>query len=286
MKLVVASDLHLEFGDFSVNLIDAPEADVLVLAGDIVRAFELEYFTKIPNRDLTKTGIENAKRYFSVIKKCCQLYKHVIFVIGNHEHYFYQFDTTSETIKKVFAEFDNFRLLEKNFVEIDDIVFVGGSLWTNMNNNDTDTVEWIHENLNDFINITFEDELSLGIRNLEPKDVIDEHQRTLSWLEKTIDEHKDKKVVVVTHHAPSKQSKKLIKNNLSPNNEEFYLNGAYSSQLESFIVERPQIKLWCHGHVHTSYNYQIGSTNVICNPRGYAGIESISKKFEWVVVEV
>jgi Icc-related predicted phosphoesterase len=284
MKLVVASDLHLEFGDFSANLIDAPEADVLVLAGDIVRAFELEYFTKIPNHNLTKTGVENAKRYSSFIKKCCQLYKHVTFVIGNHEHYFYQFDKTSETIKKAFEKFDNLHILERNRspVIIDDVVFIGDTLWTDMNGNDIDTIEWVHENLNDFINISFEDDL--GVRELEPEDVIDEHLLTLSYLQQAIDEHKDKKVVVVTHHAPSKQSKKTMKNLSS--DEDVHLNSAYSSNLENFIIERPQIKLWCHGHIHTSYNYQIGNTTVLCNPRGYVGVESLSKEFEWVVVEV
>jgi Icc-related predicted phosphoesterase len=153
-----------------------------------------------------------------------------------------------------------------------------------MNGNDIDTIEWVHENLNDFCNITFEDELGL-IRDLEPEDTIDQYQRTLGWLEKTIDEYKDNKIVVVTHHAPSKQSKRPTKSTLSPN-EDFYLNGAYSSDLENFIVERPQIKFWFHGHTHKKHNYQIGSTTVLCNPRGYAGVESISKEFEWMVVDV
>jgi Icc-related predicted phosphoesterase len=282
MKLLVISDVHLEFGDFSANLIDAPEADVLILAGDIVRAFELEYFTNPNNHNLTRTGIENARRYFDFIKKCCQLYKNVVFVSGNHESYYYSINKTNETIKKAFAEFESFHLLDKSSSQIDDVVFLGGTLWTDMNGNDIDTIEWVHENLNDFCNITFEDEL--GLRDLEPEDVIDEHLLTLSYLQQTIDEHKNKKVVVVTHHAPSKQSKKTMKNLSS--DKDFYLNGGYSSKLESFIVERPQIKLWCHGHVHNSYQYQIGSTNVICNPRGYAGIESTSKEFQWVVVEV
>jgi hypothetical protein len=40
MKITLRSDLHLDFGDFS--LIDTPEADVMVLASDIFVASELQ----------------------------------------------------------------------------------------------------------------------------------------------------------------------------------------------------------------------------------------------------
>jgi hypothetical protein len=28
--------------------------------------------------------------------------------------------------------------------------------------------------------------------------------------------------------------------------------------------------LWIHGHVHDSFDYRVGATRVIANPRGYA----------------
>ena len=31
--------------------------------------------------------------------------------------------------------------------------------------------------------------------------------------------------------------------------------------------------LWIHGHIHESFDYKIGKTRVVCNPRGYASIE-------------
>ena len=34
-----------------------------------------------------------------------------------------------------------------------------------------------------------------------------------------------------------------------------------------------QPRLWIHGHTHESFDYQIGKTRVVCNPRGYASIE-------------
>jgi len=40
------------------------------------------------------------------------------------------------------------------------------------------------------------------------------------------------------------------------------------SDLEGLILaSRPA--LWVHGHVHDSHDYRIGSTRIVCNPRGY-----------------
>jgi hypothetical protein len=64
------------------------------------------------------------------------------------------------------------------------------------------------------------------------------------------------------------------------------MNGGYSSDLESFIIERPQIKLWTHGHTHDPFDYMVGSTRVLCNPRGYEGYEDVADNFQLVYVEV
>jgi hypothetical protein len=50
--------------------------------------------------------------------------------------------------------------------------------------------------------------------------------------------------------------------------------------LIDFILERPQIKLWTHGHTHEEFDYMIGSTRVVCNPRGYADYEEIADNFK------
>jgi hypothetical protein len=47
------------------------------------------------------------------------------------------------------------------------------------------------------------------------------------------------------------------------------MNGGYHSDLSEFILDHPQIKLWTHGHTHHPFDYVIGETRVVCNPRGY-----------------
>ena len=47
------------------------------------------------------------------------------------------------------------------------------------------------------------------------------------------------------------------------------MNGGYHSDLSEFILDHPQIKLWTHGHTHHPFDYVIGETRIVCNPRGY-----------------
>jgi Icc-related predicted phosphoesterase len=79
------------------------------------------------------------------------------------------------------------------------------------------------------------------------------------------------RTIVVTHHAPS------IKSNVDQYRSD-RLSAAFASNMEDFILEH-QPRLWIHGHTHESFDYQIGKTRVVCNPRGYAPIE-INKEFK------
>ena len=84
----------------------------------------------------------------------------------------------------------------------------------------------------------------------------------------------NKKVVVVTHHSPSKSS-------THPRyKHDTIMNGAYSSDLNDFILDNPQIKYWTHGHTHEPFRYMIGQCEVICNPRGYKYYEQRAEEFD------
>ena len=67
--------------------------------------------------------------------------------------------------------------------------------------------------------------------------------------------------MVVTHHAPHPGS-------LHPRYADDMLSAAFVSDLSS-IIEAGQPALWVHGHVHTSFDYRVGATRVLCNPHGY-----------------
>jgi Icc-related predicted phosphoesterase len=67
--------------------------------------------------------------------------------------------------------------------------------------------------------------------------------------------------IVVSHHAPSiKSIPSALRNDL--------ISSAYASDLEG-LVSGSNAKLWIHGHIHSSSDYYLGKTRVICNPKGY-----------------
>ena len=68
--------------------------------------------------------------------------------------------------------------------------------------------------------------------------------------------------MVVSHFAPTRLS-------ISPLFENSPINASFVSDLEDRIKDW-QPALWLHGHTHGSFDYQVGKTRVICNPRGYA----------------
>ena len=69
--------------------------------------------------------------------------------------------------------------------------------------------------------------------------------------------------VLVTHHAPSIQFiPEKFRNEL--------VSAGYASNLESFI-HKTKPDLWIHGHVHEAFDYCIGQTRIINNPKGYPG---------------
>ena len=67
--------------------------------------------------------------------------------------------------------------------------------------------------------------------------------------------------VVVTHHLPSRRS-------VSAEFADSALNPAFASDLDD-LVTRSGAALWVHGHTHTSCDYTLGATRVVCNPKGY-----------------
>ena len=69
--------------------------------------------------------------------------------------------------------------------------------------------------------------------------------------------------IVVTHHSPSLHSVP------SEFHSHGFANYFFCSELDQFILENPNIKLWIYGHNHAFADYMVGSTRVVCNPLGY-----------------
>lgn len=277
MKLAICSDLHLEFGD--LDLTNDEAAYVLILSGDIFVASELLYCDEAASLvPVVKHVSERGKRYRTFIKNCCERFPKVLMVTGNHEHYHGDFSTTHDTIRNAFSDLPNFHLLDKEHLVLDDVLFYGGTLWTNMNNEDPVTMYHMRGAMNDYAQIKYTGPNSGG--SFYPEDTVEDHYAFRRGLDNTLEEFPNMPVVVVGHHAPSKAS-------THPRYKtEVMMNGAYSTDLDNFMLDRRQIKLWTHGHTHEEFDYMIGTTRVVCNPRGYDGYEDKADNFKLKYLEI
>ena len=295
MKISVASDIHLEFGDLNIQNTDG--ADVLILSGDICVAADI-------GRPDPHGFMEGARsnRIVDFFKRCSFQFPHVIYIMGNHEHYHGDFATTADRIRSMLASnlLSNVYLLDNEVRVIDDVTFIGGTLWTDMNGRDPTTLYHMTGMMNDFRSVknskrtvsyrTFEQINGVDDREhpvfkqrvatFSPDDAADEHDRFYGYIQEIVRGRFDQKFVVVGHHAPSRLSTH------SRYAHDTIMNGGYSSSLDEFIMDHPQIRLWTHGHTHHNFDYMIGSTRIVCNPRGYINYEAQADQWKLQTVEI
>lgn len=309
MKIAIASDVHLEFGP--LHLENTEGADVLVLSGDICTAKDFD-MTAAMYGDMPHS--KKAARFVDFFRECSKNFPHVVYVMGNHEHYNYDFKFTASYLKAQLEHLPNLYLLDREVKVIDDVTFIGGTMWTDMNKRDPLTLYHMKDMMNDFRCVKNsnrqvyrkvplykrkEDDsgyelndkgymIEIGMKMKEeparftPEDAANEFDKFVQYVQVVTAflGEDPKKYVVCTHHSPSHQS-------CHPRyKHDQIMNGGYHSDLEQFIMDRPNIKLWTHGHTHEDFDYMVGETRVVCNPRGYIGYEGRAEKWKLKVVEI
>src|SRR6056300_33304 len=127
MKVQLISDIHLEYySEYpGLHYFVKPISDVLVLAGDICyykHKFFLNFF-------------QEASFYF----------KYVVYVPGNHEYYtntfvdmnFKNFSWVDNEIEYMLNHLPNVKILQKGTFVINNIKFIGTTLWYDTPGTDT-----------------------------------------------------------------------------------------------------------------------------------------------------
>jgi len=280
MKIAVCSDLHLEFQD--IILKNEEDAEVLILGGDIMIAEDLHNHPSVhPNDPVNIPNLGRrqlvALRFRDFLSRCSFQFPHVIYIAGNHEFYHGRWKASLDHLREECQKFPNVYFLENDIKVINEVSFVGATLWTDCNKGDPLTMHALTDMMNDF-RIIRNDEL--GYTKLRPAHIAMRHKKTLQYFRIVLSNMKEDKVVVVGHHSPSHQSiHEMYKN-------DFLMNGGYHSDLSEFILDHPQVKLWTHGHTHMPFDYMIGDTRIVCNPRGYAGHDEHADIFQLKHVEV
>jgi Icc-related predicted phosphoesterase len=242
VKILVLSDLHLEFEHpFEVQ---ATDANVVVLAGDI---------------NLGIRGVEWAKKAFPGLE--------VVYVAGNHEFYKHHWTKLLNEVRAA-AEGSNVHFLEDEELLIGEVRFLGCSLWTDFalfgDEQRHQAMIEAAETMTDYKKIRaprvkagFKDDYS----KLKPIQTIERFYRSKRFLEQNLGISFGGSTVVVTHHLPSRRSLALRFLGSSS-------SAAYASDLTA-LIEECGPNVWIHGHAHSSSDYALGSTRIICNPRGY-----------------
>lgn len=235
MKIQIASDLHLE----RVQAVDpgwrviepAPDADVLVLAGDIGNGLQpVQAFADWPVP--------------------------VLLVPGNHEAYGGDLLATTQALREA-ARGTAVTVLCGDGCTLGGVHFVGTTLWA-----DHRIVPGLDaEAAMALCDARLADARTIRLhgRPFTARDAVRLHRQQRAWLRGRLEAARGT-AVVITHHGvhPGSIHARFAG---SP------VNAGFVSDLSELL---PRAALWIHGHVHDSCDYRVGGARVLANPRGYA----------------
>lgn len=235
MKLNILSDLHLSCGTIEIPRTDA---DIVILAGDIARPQEAVAWA---------SGFD----------------KPVLYIPGNHEFYGGSLAGTVDELRRLCAG-TRIQVLDGDEIIIGGVRFLGTTLWTDflLYGQGAQRAQAVHEAqdfMRDFKKIQVSD---LPGQLFTPDDCAALCLANAGWLEHRLVDPYSGPTVVITHHAPSRQS-------IHPRFADSLLNACFVSDLDR-LAGASRAQLWIHGHTHDSFDYEIAGTRVVCNPRGYS----------------
>lgn len=244
MRIWIFSDIHLPHIRIPIEAIlpAVPQADVCVCAGDLVEGDPAG-------------GVRWLEDYVRPSMP-------IIYVLGNHE--FYNAGGMGEArakAQKAGSE-AGIHVLDDTAIDMGGIRFLGSTLWSdfsilshgNLAERDRSMKEsgkWV----NDFHLIrTDENEI------WTPRMAMLQHHQSRLWLTDEL-ARSDLPTIIVSHHAPHPLS-------IAQEFAHDRTTGAFVSDLGELILGY-QPALWLHGHTHTRFDYHVGGSRVVCNPRGY-----------------
>ena len=247
MKVRLYSDLHNEFSLFDVPVMKDEHLQILILAGDI---------------GIAKAG-QRQNTIIDFLEELSPRFHKILYVLGNHEFYGCDYSTVHNTLYEETDHLKNVVILQDSFVRINDVIFVGATLWTDFKSGDSFVMNEATRGMNDYRAI--KDHRS-GYRKLSPETILMEHYNSKDYIFHIASENRDSKIVMITHHAISYGSVAMMYRSSS---YDMIMNYNFFSDLDEEILANDNIVLAVHGHTHTSFDYKIGNTRVVCNPRGY-----------------
>ncbi len=251
MKIQLKSDLHWEHDVHATKLVlspeqdsnyVSPEAEVLVLAGDMINA--------------TDSNVDYLLWKFKDVKIP------IFYVPGNHEYWHQSFLYVREYLEKKLAG-TNIILLDRDSIIYKDTVFIGATLWTSL-----------HDPMKALIAKQSRDFQT--IKDLTVNYWHNRHIDDISYVEKVLNYHVDSglKKVVINHYLPSYRSvPERFKGDAG--------NCIFVAEDMERVIAEYQPELVLHGHTHDSNDYLLGETRVVSNPKGrwYGDFNGLNAKY-------
>lgn len=257
------SDLHLEFyydlyeGQGSrareeiARLLPPLPTDkktVLIVAGDLATAHK-------------------AGRIVTFFELVVPRFKHVVYVLGNHEHYGCNLHESEAIIRHELSQRIDMRKMSimgntPASVVVKGVAFIGGTLWTDYMGGDYRAMTMAARFMRDHSVIG--SNVGKG-DTFQPEEAFRIHVESVAKIREIAGELSDHPIVIVSHHLPSFD---CVDEQYKTGSHEPLLNGAFASNLDALIIELKP-RYWFFGHTHTSFNGTIGDTRLICNPLGY-----------------
>lgn len=255
------SDWHRDIANNEFKRsVPTPECDVIVVSGDVMAPGD--------------QGIRAVREYFEDTAAA------IVFVPGNHCFYSHadrkrpELKTTWERQRQELmpkaAEETGIILLDDATCEIDGVLFVGATLWSDFaaRPDYMTLAEAQHRAMamNDYRLI--KTGRGRGKDRLTPAQTIAAHMTSRMFIaDALMNKQADQDAVVITHHAPSFRS--LRGYDPAAPNDFNELDWCYGSDLEYLMNSESAPILWVHGHLHDQHDYVCGATRVVCNARGY-----------------
>lgn len=250
------SDIHLEYidcidGQSMLNSLwdfkkDPNDIYYLALLGDIGNPFT-----------------KSIKNFF---QKISPIYDKIFYIPGNHEYYnlnkpHRSIDDFNIQLKNMCQEFPNIILMNNEIFELDDVAFIGSTLWSNISESKSNHIS---KSINDYHLIKKLD------NNKLVKITTDDSNK---WNIESIDyiqyqlKNSTKSLIILTHHAPLFSDKILGNYTADPCYINSLNNEAFHNDL-SKILNRPIIA-WLYGHTHYTSKFIYNSIIIATNQLGY-----------------
>jgi len=238
MEIRVLSDLHIENTGFNIKTSKEDLNRIIILAGDIH---------------------EGKDNILNLLHDLSHKFLHVIYVLGNHDYYNQNIFHFHNELKNSIQN-ENIHILQNTKKCINDIEFIGSTLWS-------DCSQFINKEVSrlDF-NMIFAD----GDEKISAKTLYNLFLENKEFIKNSTKE-KAKKRIIITHHSPTLSS-------CHDDWKNHPINVFFHSNLDD-LIKSSQADIWVHGHTHNGQDYFIEKTRVLCNPGGYLSEKNRDRGF-------